>query len=52
MKQLFIIIIIAQRVYGPKIKKKYLDVKKKLAWIHTRNNFYRTGFFYQRYNYR
>ena len=29
MKSCFIIIIIAQRVYGPKIKKKILDMKEK-----------------------
>ena len=51
MKSCFIIIIIAQRVYGPKIKKKILDMKKKLVSTHTRKNFYRTGFFHQMYNY-
>jgi hypothetical protein len=29
MKSCFIIIIIAQKVYGPKIEKKHKDVKKK-----------------------
>jgi hypothetical protein len=51
MKRLFIIIIIAQRVYGPKIKKTNFRHEEKSVSRYTRKNLFWTDFFHQMYNY-
>jgi len=51
MKNCFIIIIIAQRVYGLKIKMKFPRKKKEHISSYTRKNFFWTSFFHQIYNY-